>query len=76
MVPVMLASRYITSASLYNPRYQSRSSMYIRGLIPLNFTELAEAVPISVNNIYSNIKYIEIQQIHYIYNTIHIYNTD
>ena len=28
------------------PRYQSRSSMYIHGLIPLNFTELAEAVPI------------------------------
>ena len=37
------ASRYITSASRYHPRYQSRSSMYIRGLIPRNFAELAEA---------------------------------
>ena len=33
----------VTSAS----RYQSRSSMYIRGLIPRNSTELAEAVPIA-----------------------------
>ena len=32
----------VTSTS----RYQSRSSMYIRGLIPRNSTELAEAVPI------------------------------
>ena len=40
------ASRYITSASRHDPRYQSRSSMYIRGLIPRNFAELAEAVPI------------------------------
>ena len=39
-------SRYITPASRYHPRYQSRSSMYIRGLIPWNFAELAEAVPI------------------------------
>ena len=37
-------SRYITPASSYHPRYQSRSSMYIRGLIPWNFQELAEAV--------------------------------
>ena len=36
------ASRYVTSAS----RYQSRSSMYIQGLIPWSSTELAEAVPI------------------------------
>ena len=43
---VTSASRYITSASRYHPRYQSRSSMYIRGLIPWNFAELAEAVPI------------------------------
>ena len=42
MVSVTSASRYVTSAS----RYQSRSSMYIRGMIPLNSTELAEAVPI------------------------------
>ena len=36
----------VTSASRYNPRYQSRSSMNICGLIPRNVTELAEAVPI------------------------------
>ena len=43
------------SVTLYNvsvtlspalSKYQSRSSMYIRGLIPRNFAELAEAVPI------------------------------
>ena len=38
------ASLYVTSAS----RYQSRSSMYIRGLIPRKSMELAEAVPIGV----------------------------
>ena len=47
----MPASRYITSASRYHPRYQSRSSMYIRGLIPWNFAELAEAVPIDNYNV-------------------------
>ena len=47
MVSVTSASRYITSASRYHPRYQSRSSMYIRGLIPRNFAELAEAVTIA-----------------------------
>ena len=47
MVSVTSASRYITSASCYHPRYQSRSSMYIRGLIPRNFAELAEVVPIN-----------------------------
>ena len=36
----------VTSASRYHPRYQSRSSMYINGLIPWNFAELAEVVPI------------------------------
>ena len=46
MVPVTSESHYITSASRYHTRYQSRSSMYILGLIPRNFTELAEAVPI------------------------------
>ena len=46
MISVTSASRYITSASRYHPRYQSRSSMYIRSLIPRNFAELAEAVPI------------------------------
>ena len=44
MVLVTSSSRYVTSAS----RYQSRSSMYIRGLIPWNSTELAESVPIDV----------------------------
>ena len=37
---------FVTSASRYHPCYQSRSSMYIRGLIPRNFAELAGAVPI------------------------------
>ena len=36
MVSVTPASLYITSASRYHPRYQSRSSMYIRRLIPRN----------------------------------------
>ena len=48
MVSVTSASRYITSAPRYPPRYQSRSSMYTRGLIPRNFAELAEAVPIGI----------------------------
>ena len=47
MVSVASTSRYITTASHYHPRYQSRSSMYIRGLIPWNFAEWAEAVPIA-----------------------------
>ena len=38
------ASRYIMSASHYHLHYKSRSSMYIRVLIPRNFTKLAEAV--------------------------------
>ena len=46
MVSVTSASRYITSASRYHPRNQSRSSMYIHGLIPWNLAELAKAVPI------------------------------
>ena len=37
------ASLYVTSAS----RCQSRSSMYIRGLIARNSSEFAEAVPIN-----------------------------
>ena len=49
MVSVTSASRYITSASRYHPRCQSRSFTYIRGLIPRNFAELAEAVPIEDN---------------------------
>ena len=46
MVSVISALRYITSVSRNHQRYQSRSSIYIRGLIPWNFAELAEAVPI------------------------------
>ena len=42
MVSVTSASRYVTSAS----RYQSRSSVYILGLITGNSTELAEAITI------------------------------
>ena len=48
MDSVTSASRYVTSASSYHPRYQSRSLMYIRGLIPRNFAELAESVPIGL----------------------------
>ena len=47
MVSVTSASHYIMTASRYHPIYQSRSSMYISGLIPRNFAELAEAVPIA-----------------------------
>ena len=45
MIFVATASRYVTPAS----RYQSRSSMYIQGLIPQNSTEIhvAKAVPIA-----------------------------
>ena len=49
MVSVTSVSRYITSTSRYHPRYQSRSSMFIRGLIPRNFAEFAEAVPIGLD---------------------------
>ena len=52
MVSVMSESHYIKSASRDHPRYQSRSSMYILGLIPRNFAELAELV--GLNNIYSD----------------------
>ena len=44
IVSLMSASRYTMSVSCYHPSYQSRSSMYIHGLIPQNSTELAEAV--------------------------------
>ena len=43
MVSVMSKSRYVTSAS----RYQSRSSMYIPGLIPWNW--LRQLIPIKLN---------------------------
>ena len=45
-VSVTSASNYITSVLCYHPCYQRRSSMYIRGLIPRNFAELDEVVPI------------------------------
>ena len=50
MVSVTSASRYVTSVS----HYQSRCLMYIQGLIPRNFTELAEAVPIAILILHSN----------------------
>ena len=46
MMSVTSTSHYITSVSRYHPRYLNRSSMYIRVLIPRNFAEFAEAVPI------------------------------
>ena len=46
MVSVTSVSRYITSTSRYNPRYQSRSSMYILW----NFAELAEIFPMDYLN--------------------------
>ena len=52
MVSVTSASYYIMSASSYHPLIQSRSSMYIRGLIPRNFAELAEEVPIRAYSSY------------------------
>ena len=55
MVSVKSASRYITSVPRYHPRYQSRSSMCIRGLIPRNLAELAEAVPIAATTFGENI---------------------
>ena len=51
MVSVTSTSRYIASASRDHPRYKSRSSMYIRGLIPRIFAELAEAVPIAISRV-------------------------
>ena len=39
MASVTPVSRYIMSASCNHARYQSRSSMYIRGLIPGNFAD-------------------------------------
>ena len=49
MVSVKSGSGFIMSASRYHPPYQSRSTMYIRGLIPRNFAEFAEAVPIAIS---------------------------
>ena len=55
VVSVTSASRNITSASLYHPHYPSRSSMYIRGLIPRNYAESAKAVPIGYHTCTSRI---------------------
>ena len=44
MVAVTSASSHVTSAL----SYQRRSSMFIRGLMPLDATEMAEAVPIGM----------------------------
>ena len=52
----------VTSTSRYRPRYQSRSSMYILGLNPRNFAELANAVPVGSDLVY-NICY------HYLFHT-------
>ena len=60
MVSVTSAYFYIMSASRYYPRYQSRSSMYIRGLIPRNFAKLAEAVPIALNPYISSSHYFNV----------------
>ena len=56
MVSVTSASRFITSSPRYHPRYQSISSTYIRGLIPRNFAELSEAVPIALKCICKKIE--------------------
>ena len=48
MVSVTSVSRYIKSSSRYHSRYQSISLVYICGLIPRNFAEFAEAVPIAL----------------------------
>ena len=47
----------VTSALRYHPRDQRRSSMYIRGLIPRNFAELAEAVSIVYHVVLSLIEW-------------------
>ena len=51
MVSVTSASRYLASVS----SYQSRSTMYIRGLILWNSMELAEAVPIARARVFSKV---------------------
>ena len=49
MVAVTSVSRYVASAS----RYQSRSSMYICGLIPRNWTRQLRLVAIQVSKFLS-----------------------
>ena len=63
MVSVTSALHFITSASRYHTRYQSRFSMNIRGLIPKNPAELAKAVPIELMHCI-----IEEKQLNQIYN--------
>ena len=58
MVSVASASRYITSASRYHPRYQSRSSMFISGLILRNWPRqlrLTQRRPLSELNSFDQI---------------------
>ena len=57
MVFVTSSSHYVASAS----RYESRSSIFTRGLIPRNSTELAEVVPIAqikTQVLYIKLKYL------------------
>ena len=63
MVSVTSASRYITSVSRYHPRYQSRSSMYFRGLIPRNIAELAKAVPVAHEILVAYDEYVHIRRL-------------
>ena len=73
MVSVTSASHYITPASHYHPRYQSRSSIYIRGLIPRNFAELAEAgssdwlISLHAGQFYMNLCRLQIVFISYVF---------
>ena len=60
MVSVTSAAGYITSASCYHTRYQSRPLIYIRGLIPRNSSEFAEAVPIGVEGKLRNLSHVNI----------------
>ena len=60
MVSVPSASRYITPASRDLALYKSRSSMYIRGLIPRKFAEFAEAVPIAFSSEREEVKPIQL----------------
>ena len=54
MVSVTSASRYITSASCYHPRYQSRSSMYFRGFIPQISRNWPRQFRLSMGLLYTN----------------------
>ena len=60
----------VTSASRHHPQYQRRSSMYIRGLITRNIAELAEAVPIILENASFRQEQSTMQSL---YNKIHVF---